>query len=345
MAAGQVVPGLRPERLRRLVTQVVDELSLDLSGRRVVTEAATGAYAVTPVLAAYAGAQVVAVTRATRYGSVAQVVAQTSRLANLLGVQRAVTVTDRLVDDHLSSADVVTNSGHLRPLDARLISQLRPGAVVPLMFEAWELDGHRADVDVAALRARGIRFAGTNERHPQIGVFDYLGAMAAATLVDAGYPVLGTRVALVCDNAFAPFIAKGLGDAGATAGVFGSDRELVDFATTVPERDKPDVVLVAMQPTGSPVLSSRALAALGRALPDVCVVQYWGDLDRDSTAAPGLAFWPPEAPSAGHMAVLPSRVGPDPVVRLQAGGLKVAEVLLKDPQLRTPSDREYLDEL
>ena len=56
--------GLRPERLARLVRRAVETMSLDLAGATVLTEAATGAYVVTPVLAALGGAGVVnAVTR------------------------------------------------------------------------------------------------------------------------------------------------------------------------------------------------------------------------------------------------------------------------------------------
>ena len=66
----------------------------------------------------------------------------------------------------MQAADIVTNSGHVRPIDARIAGWMRPDAVVPLMFEAWEIDMGRDDVDLAALRDRGIRYAGTNERHP-----------------------------------------------------------------------------------------------------------------------------------------------------------------------------------
>jgi hypothetical protein len=60
-------PGLRPVRLARLVDEAVARCALDLNGAVVVTEAATGSYAVTPVLAARAGAsKVYALTRSTR---------------------------------------------------------------------------------------------------------------------------------------------------------------------------------------------------------------------------------------------------------------------------------------
>ena len=67
-------PGLRPERLARLVRRAVESMSLDLAGATVLTEAATGPYVVTPVIAALGGAD--AVDRghpATRYGTVDEV--------------------------------------------------------------------------------------------------------------------------------------------------------------------------------------------------------------------------------------------------------------------------------
>ena len=68
-------------------------MSLDLAGATVLTEAATGAYVVTPVLAALGGAGVVnAVTRATRFGSVDEVAEQTRELADLLGVADRITI-------------------------------------------------------------------------------------------------------------------------------------------------------------------------------------------------------------------------------------------------------------
>jgi hypothetical protein len=45
------------------------------------------------------------------------------------------------------------------------------------------------------------------------------------------------------------------------------------------------------------------------------------------------------------MAVLPSDIGPDAIVRLQCGGLKVAEVLLQAPHARTSEDLAYVDPL
>ena len=56
------------------LNQVVEGLELDLQKCVILTEAATGSYVVTPVLAALAGATVYAFTRPTRYGTVAEVI-------------------------------------------------------------------------------------------------------------------------------------------------------------------------------------------------------------------------------------------------------------------------------
>lgn len=331
-------PGLAPDRLVRLARLAVDACALDLGGVTVLTEAATGAYVVTPVLAALGGAgRVHAFTRATRYGTVAQVAEATLDLAARAGVADRIEIVTEKTAALVGRADVVTNSGHLRPLDATTIGWMRPDAVVPLMFEAWELDAGRVDVDVDALRARGIATAGTNERHPAVDVFNFLGPMAVRQLTDAGVAVRHSRLLVVCDNPFASFLERGLTAAGAH----------VTVADALPEPCPAglDAVVVALRPTGASVVDAADATGIAAASPDAVVTQFWGDVERSVLAEVGVAVWPDDAPGAGHMGVLPSALGPEPVVRLQAGGLKVAQVLRTPPAARTPDDLEFLDAL
>src|SRR5690606_6761532 len=82
-------PGLNPRRLVQLMREAVERCALDLRDATVLTEAATGAYVVTPVLAAMAGARrVIAVTRSSRYGSVEQVQRETVALADAAGIAK-----------------------------------------------------------------------------------------------------------------------------------------------------------------------------------------------------------------------------------------------------------------
>jgi hypothetical protein len=333
-----VLPGLSTERLVVLMRRAIGECRLDLAGAVVLTEAATGPYVVTPVLAALAGAEVIAWTRPTRYGGVAEVREQTMALARRVGVADRITVTDRRDRSDVARADIITNSGHVRPIDRAMVDAMRPDAVVPLMFEAWEAEAGRSDLDLAALRARGIAVAGTNERHPAVDVFSYLGLMAVKLLLDAQVPAYRSRIAVLCDNPFRDHLVRGLSGAGAQVrAAAGLDQLLAG--------DPPDALLVAQRPRGEPVLTGAQVRAVAGRWPACLVAQYWGDLDREALAAAGLPVWPVRPPAAGHMAVLPSAVGPDPVVRLQAGGLKVAEVLRRPADRRSAWELEFVDEL
>lgn len=331
-------PGLAGPRLARLVSTAVERCGLDLRGVHVLTEAASGPYAVTAVLAAAAGARVTAVTAASRYGTVAEVTAATRELAERLEVSERITVTDRRTPDLFAAADVITNSGHVRPISGPFADAIRPEAVLSLMFESWEIQAGRFDVDVETLRNRGVRIAGTNERHPDVDVFSFLGPMAVAQLADAGVSAYRGHIAVLCDNPFSDFLRAGLSSAGAGVSV-------CDDLGALLGGPRPDALVIAMRPNGGSILSAEDVDAIAARWPDVVITQFWGDVDRGLLAAAALPCWPATAPGTGHMGVLPSRVGPEPIVRLQAGGLKVAQVLLLPGASRRPDDLAYLDPL
>lgn len=314
-------PGLNPHRLLLLMKRACERCSLNLEGATVLTEAATGSYAVTPVVAAMAGARVYARTRDTRYGSFQEVSAITSRLAEMAGVSDRICITADIPDEAVREADIVTNSGHLRPLGAPMIARMKSTAVIPLMYETWEF--RAGDIDLEACARKGIPVGGTNERHQSIDVFSFLGIMAVKLLLDAGIEVYSSNILLLCDNDFGPFIEAGLRGAGAK----------VQVAAELPQaapRHHYDSVLVALSIGPKAVLSAGDATNLARWDPIPVVLQYWGDLDREAFAQQQIPLWPREAPPPGHMGILPSAVGPDPIVRLQTGGLKVGEILWRE---------------
>src|SRR5699024_10202131 len=95
----------------------------DLSGRVVVTEAATGAYACTATIAAAAGAaRVVARARDTRrHGTARDAAEATLGLARAAGVADRIEVVTEIADSALRACDLLTNSGHLRPITRAMI--------------------------------------------------------------------------------------------------------------------------------------------------------------------------------------------------------------------------------
>jgi hypothetical protein len=313
----QLPPGFSASRIVALARRSIAATGLDLTDITVLTEAATGAYGITSVIGAMAGAKCVhALARPSRHGSVSDVTAWTAELAAAAGVGGRINIVEETTPDILGRVDMVTNSGHLRPLKANLIDQLPDTAVIALMFEAWEF--RPQDIDFAACARRGIPIVGVNERHAVVDVFSYLGPLSVKHLLDCGFAVYGNRIGLLCDNAFAAPMAKGLRAQGASVEVFAEVEAMFNDAW--------DVIMVALQPTFSPRIGfAEALRIAAVTPPATTVAQFWGDVDRDALMAGGLKLWPSEAPPSGHMAALLSEIGPEPIVRLQTGGLRAAE--------------------
>ncbi|UPK32331.1 hypothetical protein IVB18_29055 [Bradyrhizobium sp. 186] len=318
------------------MSRAVTETRLDLSGLTVLTEAATGAYAVTAVLAAMAGGKrVYAFTRPTRHGTPADARQQTLELADSAGVADRIEVLEQITPDILHQTDIVTNSGHLRPLTAALIDKLPREAVIALMFEAWEF--RPEDLDMEACLRRGIPIVGVNERHPSVDVFSFLGPLCVKQLHDCGLSAYKNRIAVLCDNDFVGPLRAGLASSGASVDTFDNVQAVY--------RDEWDAIIVALRPAAEPRIGSpEAIHLAACAPPGAIVVQFWGDMDRTVLSANGLGVWPTAPPGLGHMGILLSEIGPEPVVRLQAGGLRAAECVRRSRTVSTDGFAQIVTE-
>ncbi len=325
----------------KLVRQV-SALQLNLKGKTVLTEAATGAYIVTPVLAALAGAKVFAFSKTTRYGKVEDVFAETRRLADQFKeFPLRIHYIEKLSPEIIAEADIITNSGHLRPLNESMLSHAKDELVIPLMYEAWEW--RDADMDIGYIRKRGFKIGATNERHPDVDVFSYLGDMALKQIFDAGICPYRNRFILLCNNDFGPFIARVL--AGVCDGLAVIDKDehkghynqdQIDWIGGFPEIKVPEsyknaeAVIFTAYPFDQPWIGEKepiSIQQIQSQMSDPYLLRYAGDIDEEAFIKRGLRFFPGHVHS-GHMGILPSAIGYDPIIRLQAGGLKTGEGLL-----------------
>jgi hypothetical protein len=326
----------------KLVRQV-RALELDLNGKTILTEAASGAYIVTPVLAAIAGAKVFAFSKTTRYGKVEDIFSNTRELADSFReFALDIHLIDQLNPEIITQADIITNSGHLRPLNESILKHAKDEIVIPLMYEAWEW--RDADMDINYIRKRGIKIGATNERHPQIDVFNYLGDMALKQIFDSGICPYKNKFILLCNNDFGPFIAKVL--AGICDGLavidmnehrIRYDEQQIDWIggfpdIRIPEKYKDsEAVIFTAYPFDKNWIGEKtpiSLQHLKSQLSDPFILRYAGDIDEIFLQKEDVRFYPNHVHS-GHMGILPSAIGYDPIIRLQSGGLKVAEALLR----------------
>ncbi len=329
------------DELHRALNKAIDDLGLDLSGRTVLTEAANGAYVVTPLLAAMAGARVFAYGKSTKYGSVDEIFGEIRELCTSWDLSNIQLMTE-LTDDTLNQVDIVTNSGHLRPLNADKLKSLKSDAVIALMYEAWEY--READLDLDFCRQAGIRVGATNERHPAVGVFDFLGEMALEQIRRAGLELAEPKVVLICNNEFGPYIARTLIERGFQVGVIDSSENQKDYPSGIDwlgnfpsvehsknYKDVRCIIFTAYPFDLTWIGHTGAIQAdeLAVRFPEATLLRFAGDICEEDVRQSGISFFP-EHVEAGHMGILPSDVGVEPVIRLQAGGLRVGQALLEE---------------
>jgi hypothetical protein len=312
-------------RERRLADDLIGRYSLDLSGLRVLTEAASGSYLYTPLLAALAGAeQVFAWTRDSRFGSAGDVRADTERVAREWGVADRVEVTAGRPADHVRAADVITNSGFVRPIDSAMVQAMKPTAVVPLMWETWEF--RDADLDLAACRAKGVLVLGTREGAPPCDMRGYAAAMGVKLAFELGVEVHRSRILLLGAQ---PTLGGPIHDALAALGaeVTWVGAPYDDLAGVALE--DLDAIIVAEHQSDVALLGGDGARLDPARNPSLAVGVVAGNVDADALRAAGVRVVPDHVRPAGYMSYQPSELGPLPVLDLYAAGLKVGQEMAR----------------
>lgn len=322
------VPELNIDRCAKLIRCAIRDFALDLDGLSVLTEAASGPFVATPLIAALAGAQRVhALTRDSRYGSEREVAALTNDLADRWGVADRIKILTSRDDPRIAESDVVTNLGFVRPLDRPLLERLGPASAVALMFEPWE---HReTDLDLEACRKLGIPVLGTNEDDPRLLTFEYLPGIAAKLLFDLGVEVFASHLILVSSGRFATHIEDGLTRMGAEVELFCPPLSAGDarFESAV---SGADAMVVAEHPPSGPLLGNDAGYTSSELLernPGLSLAHIVGEVDPREVAASGIAYAPERIAPAGSMSVTAGFMGPKPVIDLHTAGLRVGAAL------------------
>lgn len=307
-----------------LVQETVDRLSLDLRRLAVLTEAATGPFAVTAAIAAVAGAdRVFAVARDSAYGSAAAAEHESLLVANACNAGQSLSVIRDMDAAAVGASDVITNLGFVRPLNAHVVSWMKPTAVVALMCEGWEF--RPGDVDVDACGARGVVLLATNEHAPSFPIFAYCGALAVRMLLDAGFAVPGLRVGVLGRDPFTPVIVDALAGAGA---VVRGDQHLT-YASALETIEGVDAILVAEYASADVLLGDGGLVSaeeVARVAPKARVVQFAGAIDVASLERHGIGVWPLPPVGPRRMSRTLAHLGVRPVIELHAAGLKVGEI-------------------
>lgn len=352
MSAPEAEGRIATEPERPIAEELIARFDLDLSGLEVLTEAASGTYLCTPLLAALAGAERVhGVTADSGYASKEEVRDTTVREAEAWGVGDRVEVAFSKSEAALGAADIVTNSGFVRPIDADTVAALKPTAVVPLMWETWEFRPQELDLD--ACRGRGILVLGTNESSPPCDMRGYSGPLAMKLLSELGVSAPGRIVLLGGQPSLGGQMARALPAEGWEVEWFSKPgeggRPYEELERLLPARAAEyDAILVAEHSDPRMLLGEAGLLApaeLARANPDLRVGVIAGNVEAPSLEASGLRFAPSEIGPFGYTTYQPSELGPRPVLELYAAGLKVGEAMARARLAGSPPRQAALEAL
>lgn len=324
-------------RAQRLIARAVDKYDLDLGGLNVFTEAATGPYRFTPLLCALAGARsVYALARDTPWGTAAKTVSGTSRIARDWGVEDRVHFLTEKRPGILAHADILTNSGNVRPIDRKTVGALKPTCVIPLMWETWEFRPEELDLD--ACREKGVLVLGTNEE--AIDFRWFTGIVLLRMILDSGFEVYGNRLLVISSSPVCRAICRALYLNGAdfrwTSLEESPVREyadrfippnarvaLLEYAATADACICDDRRELGLLIGEGGIVTPRELAQVN---PGITIINRSGTIDAPGLLGQGIRLFPARENRKGYPNATAASLGMSPVIELVAAGLKVGEV-------------------
>ncbi|MCL6415799.1 hypothetical protein MIB92_09055 [Aestuariirhabdus sp. Z084] len=314
-------------RALRIIIHNINKMDLRLTDYTVLTEVGSNNYVYAPIIAALSGAdKVYAWTADTQHGLGNAIAAQCADIAYRLGVKNRIEFCINKRDmSHVECANIITNSGFVRPIESQFVKRINPDrCVVPLMYEAWEL--RDSDIDITACKKKKVRIAGTWESHPDLKVFQGTGQLAVKLALDAGFEVYRNKIAVWSDDEFGQVAKAAFENAGASNVALISDRN--ELLKRLPSLD---FVYFCDYFGRIPLVSQNGILQpedIKSLNPGLGVVHLFGELDANFCRSENIDFYPKKSGSAEQMTETLAYLGPDPVLSLTVAGLKVGQILL-----------------
>lgn len=309
---------------KRIVNRVIwriDQLGLDLTGEIVLTEVGFNNYLYTPIIPALARAKkVFAWVKDSSFGDADSIINSCNALAGELGCSDLIEFfKGDFCREHLEQATIITNSGFLRPLDKNKLKWVREEAVIPLMFEAWELRGE--DIDIEYAKQKGIKIAGTWENHPNLEVFKHVGPLALKMVFEAGYEVFNNNILVWSNDEFGEEAAKAFKLAGANSVL------LTDEINRLKNLKEIDFIFFCHYKEVRSVHDILLKNIHQKKLSNLGIIHLYGDLNFSLLKNRVYRIYPEKDGYNKTMSFTLSHVGINPLIDLLVSGFKVGQLL------------------
>lgn len=320
---------VNPLRSINLINRAIEFNKLNLNGLIVFTEAASGEFIYTPIIAAMAGAKkVYAITKDSKYATKEEVKKNTMLFGELCGIKDKICVVyDK---QNICEADIITNLGFVRPIDKETIDMIKRNAVIPYMCEAWEV--RNEDVDIDYCKQKTINVMGTNENYSGLDVFKFSGPLALKMLFDVGVEVYKSKIVIISDDNFGKVIYD-------TLSKISSDVVLVRYLN---EKNydllkNVDALIIADYTSNRCFIGKNTVGISAEKLKSlsnfITVIQFAGIVDIDDLKENNISFYPDYKVGNSRMGKTLAYLGAKPIIDLHCAGLKVGEIMHKNDEL------------
>jgi hypothetical protein len=317
---------MSPTRALFYARKLVEKYQIDCTGLTILTEAASGSYFFNPLIPIVANANsVITFCKSSSYGNVEEIEKEMSDVYSELGYRDNYHFHKILNRELLCKADIVTNSGHLRPLDEAFIGSLKDTAVIPLMWEPWEI--REGEIDLLKAKERNILIMGTNEHAAPCDMRPYGLLTALHLMMEHKASIVDDRILLIGSQpTLALPIEKGLSSLDVACKRIGTDESKSEIQKALKWAN---YILIAEHSDNRIIIGKKGIIETEMILTNnICGVGVIsGSVDTSSLLDRGISVFPESIAPHGYMSYSPCEIGPYGVMDLFAAGIKVGQTM------------------
>ncbi len=315
------------------ILKSIKKFKLSLKNKNVLTEAANGNYVVTPIIAALAGANVTAIAKNTKYGTVKNTTKQILQLANQLNIKKNLKIVIKKKSLDFSKFDIVTNTGHVRPINKKMIKKLKKNCVIPLMWETWEY--RKKDIDLEACVDKGIKVYGTNEDDNRLKTFNYIGITVLYLLLESKCTHVSSKILVLGSQKFCKPIINILKKNNY------SFTYLSKYNGPISNLSKYNVIIISEHMKDDLLIGHSGFIKPKMIKPNTLILHICGNVNFKGLKC---RTKPNKPAKFGYMSYTTDYIDNQSVIDLHTAGLKVAEGMIKanNMNLSKKEFREYM---
>ena len=318
----------------KIIKRGINFFNLDLTNLVVYTELGSNDYLFTPIIASLANAKKV-------YGKVID--SNFGRKDNLISKFKKIQSLNNFPDtiefvrdnQGLDEADIVTNSGFVRPIDKKKIDLMKKTAVIPLMWETWEF--RPSEIDFIHARNKGILILGTYEDF----LYTNNGFLVTKLLFEQGLGVYKDNILVISSGRIGDSISNFFKNTYVKHDRITLDKKIskkenkfiISKKNAMKKIFSYDALIIAEHYNNADILSNNGIFNCNKLKsenPNVKIIHICGNINLNDVMKSKLSIFPKKVAPFGFMSVGAAHLDSHAVLELNIAGLRVGEIMSRN---------------